>query len=217
MVDTDGVGGFFDQVAVAVFTFLEGGFEAFRAGDIGMGAAHEEGFAIGGAGDELAAVGDPDPAAVFMAHAGLVVVVVEFTVEVLLEEFAAGFQVVWVCEVDPSLDRDGLEFSERIAEDIGPAFVENGFAGLDVPFPGADLGTFDDGGEAGAFEAEGFGGLLLFGDIAADAEDEFLAVDCGAIGGDFDVDDGAVFAAVAGLEVVAVGAELLDGVEDFFA
>ncbi len=89
-------------------------------------------------------------------------------------------------------------------------------------------GLGDDGGEDFLLFAEGFFGAFTFGDIAGDKLDTGLAVEVGGRGDDFDVDVGAVRAAVAdfgGVDGFIAGVAFLDtvfgvghviGVDEFF-
>ena len=66
----------------------------------------------------------------------------------------------------PGVDRNRRQLVQTVADDVRPAFIEHYRARLDVPLPGADVGTVDDVGEAAALVGQfGFVKLAL-GDVA---------------------------------------------------
>ena len=72
-------------------------------------------------------------------------------------------------KLHPGFDVGRGEFIQSIADDFSPAFVEDGCAGLNVPFPGADVGSRDDVAQATALIGQ-FGFVQLsFGDDGAGA------------------------------------------------
>ena len=108
-------------------------------GDVLVGAVHPFRFAVFGQCGDLAPVEHPYPLAVFMTHAAFVVVVLRSALETSLQQPVRLLQVVGVREFDPGVDGHGGNLFERVADDVGPALVEDGLAGLDVPLPGADV------------------------------------------------------------------------------
>ena len=48
----------------------------------------------------------------------------------------------------PGLMRDRGKLRQRVADDPGPALIADQFAGRHIPLPGADVGSFDNAGQA---------------------------------------------------------------------
>ena len=49
---------------------------------------------------------------------------------------------------NPRLEIHRLKFGEFIADDVGPAFIKNDLAGLNIPLPRTDVGTVQNGGQS---------------------------------------------------------------------
>ena len=109
-----------------------------------MGAEHHQRLAVAGAGDDATAVVNPDPVAVLVLHPAFVLVVGQLSREVPRKQFGGSFQVIGVGKRFPGLDVNGGQLIKRIADGLRPHLIEDCFPSLDVPFPGADTGTFDD-------------------------------------------------------------------------
>ena len=50
-----------------------------------------------------------------------------------------------MCKFHPGFDAYRGDFIQRITYNFGPSFIENCFAGLNIPLPGSDIGTLYDG------------------------------------------------------------------------
>ena len=139
--------------------------------DVRVRAGHPARPAVVAAAEQLAAVEHPDPVPVLVAHARLAFIGGRGAVEMPVDQHRRAAQVVRVREVAPGGDRGGAEFCQRAADDLRPAFVEHRLAGLDVPFPGADIGALDDVGQALALTRQVALGLLAHRNVQVDAGD----------------------------------------------
>ena len=70
----------------------------------------------------------------------------------------------------PSLDADGGQFLERIAEHLRPKIIEDECSGLDVPFPGSGTGSLDDARQSLALLPQLLFGDFPFGDVRRHAQ-----------------------------------------------
>ena len=134
-------------------------------GDVHAGAGHPARASVVAAREQLAPVEHPDPAAVLVLRAALVLVVRQTAIEVLLQQHRRARAVVWMGFVGPRLDRRCAEFVESVAGDFGPSLVEHGLARLDVPFPGADVRALEDVPESLTLASELAFGLLAIVDV----------------------------------------------------
>jgi len=140
----DGVGGRSSYRPEAGLAALQRFLRLLAPGDVGVGAEHHQRFAVAGAGDDATAVVNPDPVAVLVFHATFAIVVGQFPREVPRQQLGGLVLVIGVDIHLPGLDADGGQLIQRIADDLRPHLVKDRFPSLDVPFPGADMGAFDD-------------------------------------------------------------------------
>ena len=110
-------------------------------GHVEVRAVHPLRLAVARTRHHPATVEDPHPVPRLVAQAQLHLVVVGFAPEVLLQPLVALDQVVGVGQLLQGIDGGRLELGQRVADDLGPAFVVAGLAGLHVPFPGAGART----------------------------------------------------------------------------
>ena len=134
-------------------------------GDVGVGAEHHQWFAVVGSGDEATAVMNPDPVAFLVLHPEFVIVVGQFAREVQLQQFGGLLLVIGVGKRFPCLDAYGGQFIERIADDLRPQLVEDRFPSLDIPFPGAGIGAFDDARQPPVCVSQSILSLFPLGDF----------------------------------------------------
>ena len=92
---------------------------------------------------DLAAVQHPDPVAVLVAHARLTGVDVQVPGEMRFEKLVGALQILGMGEASPSLDGGRGELGQRVADDLGPAFVEHRASALHLPVPEPGAGAFD--------------------------------------------------------------------------
>ena len=146
-------------------------------GDIGVGAEHHQRLAVGGPGDDATAIVNPDPVAILVLHPAFAVVVGQFAREVPLQQFGGLLHVIGVGKHLPDLDVNGDQLMERIADELRPYLVEDRFPCLDVPFPGADMGTFDDALQPPVRIAQRLVHSLALGDVIDGDDGMFTAIE----------------------------------------
>ncbi len=87
---------------------------------------------------------DPHPVAIFMAHSRFNIVVLGFLVKTGLQISLRGFQIIGMSKVKPRLNANGVQLVQRVANDLGPTFIECCFAGLHIPLPSADASPLNN-------------------------------------------------------------------------
>ena len=131
-----------------------------------MRASHPFGQTFRSAADQLATVEHPDPVPVLVPHARLAFEGFSKTGKMFFQRRTRRDQIVRVCVLHPGGDADGSELVQGVANQLGPAFVKTGLAGLHVPLPGTHASAPQNVGQALALL-----GKLLFryfsgGDVA---------------------------------------------------
>ena len=79
-------------------------------------------------------------------------------------------QIVWMRQLIPGVDGGGRELVEFISHLIRPAIIEPDFTGFYIPFPSADIGTFDDICQRRSLVGEAACGLFAGGNVGADGD-----------------------------------------------
>ncbi|MFM1944848.1 MAG: hypothetical protein RI897_3830 [Verrucomicrobiota bacterium] len=195
------------EESVEVFlSFLEVQFGGFTLVDIGMGAAHAEGLAGGGAVGDFALSEDPAVGAVLTLDAVFEVVGLGVVFEVGVESVEGDGEVIGMDAGFPFIG-GGAEFVLFVAEHCGPFRAEEDLVGLEVPVPGALVGGGEGEVEAGfAFEEALVGLVVAVKEMSEDGgEDERGEADVEGVLGEFEVEGAVLLEGGFGEQVVGEG------------
>lgn len=139
-------------------------------GDVARGAEHPLRATVGRAGLQLAAVGDPQPMPLDMAHPDLDLEMRALAPQVLHDGGLAARRVLGVDAGHPGLQVHAGEILRRMAQDVGPARVEAGLSGGQVPLPDAGAGGLDDRGQTLALLVQRLQGVFVSRDVVHRAD-----------------------------------------------
>ncbi len=80
----------------------------------------------------------------FVFHPERAIVIRGFPAHAAVQSLHRNFQVIRVCQLHPGFKAVRCQFINGVTEHFCPGMIKNGFVGLNVPFPGPLVSTFND-------------------------------------------------------------------------